>query len=195
MLLDEDKVQASLSFKVAPDLARAFGKDGVAAIQRAKGRLVDAEITGDDAGGRIEEARAAGSDLAAERDRIEKQLASGGLGKDEAATLRARVEELRSQELAARQSQAADRASLSNTPMTFNYDGDTQFRFGGNPLADGAHAFWASVVAIVTVVLVGAGYLLPWLLVGALVLIAWRSRAGRWLRRWVRNPAERDDDG
>lgn len=52
-LTDEDSVYAQLTFKLDPALARAFGKEGIAAVENAKGKLVDASITGQDVGTQI----------------------------------------------------------------------------------------------------------------------------------------------
>ena len=45
-VVGEREIEAMLAFKVDPKVARAFGKTGVEAVDKAEGMLVDAEITG-----------------------------------------------------------------------------------------------------------------------------------------------------
>src|ERR1044072_6278435 len=52
-LARDDDIEASLSFKLDPALAREFGKSGIDAVVRAEGRLVEAEISGEDVGSKI----------------------------------------------------------------------------------------------------------------------------------------------
>lgn len=82
-LLADDKVSAQLRFKLAPQLARSFGKEGIAAIEKAAGKLVEAQIDGDDVAPTIDAARTQGNDAAARLAAIEAKLKAGGLG-DEA---------------------------------------------------------------------------------------------------------------
>ena len=46
----EREIEAMLAFKVDPAVARAFGKTGVEAVDKAEGMLVDAELTGVEVG-------------------------------------------------------------------------------------------------------------------------------------------------
>jgi hypothetical protein len=63
-VVGEREIEAMLAFKVDPTVARAFGKTGVEAVDKAEGMLVDAEITGTEvspaaAGAELREALAA----------------------------------------------------------------------------------------------------------------------------------------
>ncbi|HEX8389096.1 MAG TPA: hypothetical protein VF636_08775, partial [Sphingomonas sp.] len=49
-LVGENDIEAMLAFKLDPSIARVFGRNGIAAVEAAKGSLVEAEITGTDAG-------------------------------------------------------------------------------------------------------------------------------------------------
>ena len=69
-----------LTFKLDPTLARAFGKEGIAAVETAKGKLVDAAITGEDVGTQITASQRRSADAQAELSRIEARLAAGGIG-------------------------------------------------------------------------------------------------------------------
>ncbi|WP_374413222.1 DUF4349 domain-containing protein [Novosphingobium colocasiae] len=184
-LLDDHRIEGYLSFKLAPDIARQFGKDGSRDVSAADGKLVDLEISGEDVGSTLTSAGGQKSRIDSEIARIEKALADGKTPKQELAGLRERVEQLRRERLEVMQSQDEAVATLSNTPVTFHYEGDAGFSFGSNPIARGLDAAWASVTTILTVVLVGLGYSIPWFALAALILAAWRTRPVRWLRQWV----------
>lgn len=184
-LLDEGRVEGSLEFKLAPYFAREFGKQGIASVEKASGKLVDATISGDDAGGRIAGSQINSENISNEIERIEREQSASKPGTEEAAELRRRAEELRTRLLQEKQARQADAEILSNTPMTFIYTGDKGFTLGRNPISDALHAVWSSVEVILTVVLVGVGYALPWLLLAGVILALWRSRPVLWLRDWV----------
>ena len=86
-LLGENKVEAMLAFKLDPAIARAFGKSGIAAIQAAEGTLVDAEITGTDAGAAISRLGVARARAEDELKRIDAELAKTSLSASERAEL------------------------------------------------------------------------------------------------------------
>jgi hypothetical protein len=52
-LLGENNVEAMLAFKLDPGLARGFGRDAIVSVTAESGKLVDAEISGTDAGAAI----------------------------------------------------------------------------------------------------------------------------------------------
>lgn len=177
-LVDEDRVRASLEFKLAPALARQFGKDGIAAVEKAEGKLVDAAIEGEDVGTRIDDSQGRSAGLRAELARIEARLASGGLGDAERTELQQQADRIR-QQLAGEQAMRTEgEARLANTPMRFDYSGSAGFTLGGDPLGDAAHSGWTSLVTMVSFVLLALGVLLPWAALAGLVV--WLVR--RWLR-------------
>jgi hypothetical protein len=90
-LVDEDSIQGQLEFKLDPVLARNFGKEGIAAVEKAEGRLVDAAIEGTDVGGAITASQKRSAELNAELTRIEQRLASGGISESDKADLRERT--------------------------------------------------------------------------------------------------------
>src|SRR5687768_2017672 len=51
--VNEDDIEAMLAFKLDPAIARQFGKAGIDAVDRADGMLVEAQVTGEDAGAAI----------------------------------------------------------------------------------------------------------------------------------------------
>ena len=185
-LIDEDRITGELAFKLAPDLARAFGKEGIAAVEKAEGKLVDAAIEGDDVGTQITASQSRSGEFTAELARLDQRLADKGLSDAERNELRNRAENIR-QQLAAEQDTRRDGEDrLANTPMNFRYSGDAGFRLGTNPFAEGAATAWNSFGAMLGFVLLAVGALLPWLLLVALLVWAWRSRPIRKLRQWVR---------
>ena len=189
-LIDEDRVSARLDFKLAPELARQFGKDGIAAVEKAEGKLISADIEGDDAGGAITESQARSANLTSELARIEQRLAQGGIAAAERAELQRQAGELRRQLTAERDTRTANEQRLANTPMAFTYEGDEGFRFGSNPFDDGVDTAWTSFATMVSLLLIVIGAALPWALLLALLILAWRSRIGRRVRRFFRGDRE-----
>lgn len=188
-VIDEDQITGELAFKLAPDLARAFGKEGIVAVEKAEGKLVDAAIEGEDVGTQITASQTRSGEFTAELARLDQRLAGKGLSEAERNELRNRAENIR-QQLAAEQDTRRDSEDrLANTPMNFRYSSDAGFRLGTNPFAEGAATAWNSFGAMLGFVLLAVGALLPWLLLVALLVWIWRSRPIRKLRQWVRRPS------
>lgn len=174
-LVGED-IEAMLAFKLDPAIAREFGKQGIDAVTRAEGMLVDAEISGEDVGGKIAVARREEGSLEEELKRVEGELARAGLRGSERAELQVQAQELRDRIRASQSVRRDHQESLATTPMTFNYgSGDLAPGFGGRPsfakaLEDAVDNFLAGLawifIALVT--------LLPW--VALLGLLAWGGR-------------------
>ncbi|MBV8685363.1 MAG: DUF4349 domain-containing protein [Alphaproteobacteria bacterium] len=186
-LVGNRDIEAMLAFKLDPAIARAFGKQGIDAVTQAEGMLVDAEITGEDAGARIAAATRSEGQLADDLKRVEEQLARAGLRSAERAELQIQAQQLREQIRATHSEKQTQQESLATTPMVFNYGtGDLVPGFDGRPrvkqalqnaldnLAGGV--IWI-FVALIT--------LLPWLALLALGIWAWR----RWGRRASPAPA------
>lgn len=182
-LIEEDRVRGQLRFKLAPDLARRFGTEGIAAVVEADGKLVRSTIQGDDAGAAISESQIRSAELRSQLARLEQRLAARGLGDDERAELQRQAEAIRAQLSAERNARAFDEERLANTPMTFDYAGDEGFRFGNAPFGNALDTAWSSFTWMVSLLLLVIGAALPWLVLAALLLFAWRSRPVRWLRR------------
>lgn len=185
-LVEEDRVEALLQFKLAPDLARGFGKEGIAAVEKAAGKLIDAAISGDDVGTRITASQKRSGDLAAQISRIEARLAGGGLSADERVELRQQIERLRQQQQAERETRSSGEEALANTPMTYTYAGDAGFSLGGDPFGDAARGSWSSFTTMLSLMLLAIGVLLPWAILAALLVLVWRSPP---VRRLLRRPA------
>jgi hypothetical protein len=183
-----DTVSAMLQVKLAPDLARQFGKDATAEVRKADGRLVNTEFTGEDTAPAISNAQAQQSDVSARIADIEKRIANMKSGDRERAELQSQLETLRREAAEANATISTQREKLANTPMTFNYYGKGGIPgFGGkNPVREAAKTFVSSAVTMISAVLTVAAALLPWLVLLALIVAALRSRIGRRFVAWVR---------
>lgn len=184
-LTDEERISARLEFKLAPQLARAFGKEGIAAVEKASGKLIDEEIGGEDVGATIDSANQTSSDAKTRLAEVEAKLKAGGIGDRARSELEAQASALRNQIAAAHNDKAVAVAQLASTPMIFEYAGDIGFSLGGNPVSEATHSAWASLSAMLWIVLMAVGVALPWALLFALLLFAWRSRPGLKLRAFL----------
>jgi hypothetical protein len=191
-LVDEDEVRAQLQFKLDPTLARNFGKEGIAAVAKAKGRLVDAAIEGRDVGTALSQSQRRSQQNAGEVERIERRLAGSGLSEAEKVELRGQIERLRQQQTREQQVRDEGEEMLANTPMTFNYAGRKGFSLGDDPIGDAWSTSQSSFTAMVSMILIAIGALLPWaLLVGAVALL-WRKTPLR--RLWPFRKPVRDGE-
>lgn len=182
-LAGENAVAAMLTFKLDPTLARAFGKDGIAAIQQAEGRLVDAEITGTDAGAEIARLAAERARARDELTRIDRELARTNLSASERAELQRQRADLVAQIEQVQSASGAQRDSLANTPMTFDYRSGPAVRgFDASaPLSSALDLLAGSAQATLAFVLGALAILAPPGLVLGLGLLIWR-----WLRPRIR---------
>ena len=171
---DEDDIQAQLSLKLDPALARAFGKQGIDAVVRAEGELARAAITGTDVGSEIAAGARSEAQLREELERIERQLARQGLGSAERAQLQQQAQQLRETLRAGEAGQTGRREQLASTPVTFDYQaGDTH-----GPLREAIEESgdnFAGALAMLLIVLVT---LLPW---AVALFLLWLG--ARWLNR------------
>lgn len=182
---NDDAVSASLTVKLAPEIARQFGKDATGDVKEADGRLRSTEFTGEDTEPVTTEATRQQSDIQTRIADLEKQLASAK--KDsERAELRSQLNELRSQLSTAQSAIAGAKAQLASTPMTFSYYGRGGISgFRTNPVRESARLFVSSLVTMIDVLLRALALLLPWALLIILVVLIARSRVGRAIGRFV----------
>jgi hypothetical protein len=176
---DEDRISAMLAMKLDPAIARDFGKQGIAAVDKAGGMMVDAQITGVDAGSEIKRASRGAAQLQDELDRIEAQLRGSGLSNAQRADLNARANDLREQIRALGETRRANEESLATTPMVFDYRAGHAIPGldGGSPIADAIAAAVRSFIVMVSFLLLVTGTLLPWaILVGGLYWLIRRVR-------------------
>ncbi|WP_265529269.1 hypothetical protein [Sphingomicrobium marinum] len=176
----EDDITAMLALKLAPEAARAFGKDATDLIVENEGMLVAQEITGTDAGAAIDAATAAQSRLQADIRRLEQQLE--GLSEDDRnrGSILSQIEQLRRQLRASEAGQDNARQSLAQTPMVFHYGaGDVVPGWGkSSPIAQAFSTAWWGAQEVIAFFVIVLGTLLPILLLVWLAALVW-TRFGR----------------
>lgn len=195
---DEETITASLSLKLAPEIARAFGKEALTTVQNNDGRLHNLEISGRDEDPTIRGGSDRNKLLAAQIENLRKQMANPDLDSDAKYALQQQINELEQQlqQSSADVSQAAER--LANTPMTFQYYGRGGAPgFHGNPLREAWHLFIATGIALLAFLLRAVAVLVPFAVLLAIILLLWRSAPVRRIRAWMRpdSMAEASDGG
>jgi hypothetical protein len=176
---DEDNIEARLAFKLDPSVARAFGREGVGAVVRADGMLVENEITGTDMAPTIRQAGRGIAELREELARIEARLA-GRLSAGDRANLEYEAQQLRARIRATEQNRNEAEESLATTPMTFVY-GSGRYVPGPQPrrpVGEVVEEAWENFLDGASILFVILVTLLPWALLAALGWLAWR-----WLSR------------
>ena len=192
---NDNAVSAMLEVKLAPELARQFGKQATGNVRKAGGRLSNTEFSGEDVGPVLSEAARNKSDAQTQVSDIQKQLANRSLKDAERAQLQSQLDQLRSQASVNQAGSDAAQERLASTPMTFNYygkGGNTGFA-GRNPLMDAVRSFVGSLVTMISFVLQAMAVLLPWLLLLGLVILIARSRPGHALARFVAPRRDHED--
>lgn len=179
---NESEARGRTDFILAPDLAYRFGNDGIAAVEKASGKLANAQVNGRDAGTDIKVSQTDSAAIQAETVRIEARLAAKGLTSDERVDLQRQLADLKGQLRAQSQERRSLEATIASTPVSFTYasEGLTQ---GGNTFGKAASASWSSASSMLSVVALLAGIALPWLLLLVAVLLIFRSPD---LRRFLR---------
>lgn len=169
-LTGDRDVEARLEFKLDPAIARAFGKDGIGAVNRADGLLVTSEISGTDVGTQIDAANRTEAQHGDTLAKIEAQLAKPGLGAAERAELQRQAQQVRETIAASRSDKAEKQESLAKTPMTFAYESGDMAPGVRRSLGQGLE----NLVGALEWMLLAAITLLPWAALAALGLLAWR---------------------
>jgi len=186
-LVHNDQIDAMLSFKLDPALARQFGKTAIDTVTKSEGMLVESEITGADAGAVIE---GANREVAQAREGIasvEARLKQPGLPAGERENLETQARELRQQLSTSAAARIDAQKSLATTPMVFDYgSGNLIPGFDGrSPLHDAFAVAQGSLTTMVSVVLIAVGLLLPWAALFGLIYY------GYWaVRRWRSKPTK-----
>ncbi len=182
--VSDNEIEASLAFKLDPAVARQFGKDGIAAVNKAEGMVVDTEITGNDAGAVIEGANRDAAQARARLAEIEAQLKQPGLGARERVTLQEEVRELQTQLNGANNTRSEAQKTLATTPVEFVYgSGNLIPGFDSrSPLRDAIGVAQNSFVTMISFVLIAIGLLAPWALMGGAVYWGWKLFRKRWPR-------------
>lgn len=138
-----DSATGRLEMRLAPDIARRFGQQGVASVRSAGGALVDAEATGTDAGAELDRlaAEQQAADAAARAARARAAALRGPEHRDDQL---ARQDEAMARSRATRDAAVEQRRSLASTPVTFDYESGT----GLSPIDTGAPLRSAAAAAL-----------------------------------------------
>jgi len=186
---DDRTISGSLMLKLAPDIARAFGKKGVATVVDHGGMLTQAAIDSEESGAVVDAAARDDKANGDERSRIEQQLARPGLSSAERTQLQARLVELADQRQKILSARDEARQRLAETPMVFTYmSGQVDPGLNDGPLLGAVKDGWANVMAGIAFLLMLTISLLPWMVAGAGLLAAWlfmQRRLAKWRQRDV----------
>lgn len=170
--VNDDDVEASLSFLVDPQIAGQFGRESVRAVEAADGTLAGNEVTGTEIGTEIKVNVGTLEELRAELGRVEARLAQPNLHRRERARLSGERRDLRAQIAELSATTTGQERRLATTPIQFHY-GSGAFAPGPAPrqtivqaTENAAESFLGglNIVAIVFVTLS------PWLLT---LLLIW----------------------
>ncbi|MCW0196582.1 DUF4349 domain-containing protein [Sphingopyxis sp.] len=186
-LVREHEVEGQLQFKLDPAIARRFGKDAIASVEKAEGVLALASISGEDVGTQISDSQRRSAGIADEVARIEARLRQSGLGDRERTEIQQQIAELRQQMGSERDTRRAGEALLATTPMTFDYQGTGGLPgIGyGNPFREAATVLVRSGGTLLSFVLVVGAAVLPWALLFAFLLFLWRTAPAVRVRQWL----------
>lgn len=174
----EDEASARLDFLLAPDLAHRFGADAVDAVEKAEGALDRAMVNGTNAGDEIVLSQENSAAIQAEVERIQARLNTRGLTAQERTELTQKLERLHEQLQVEAQNRRGKEASIASTPVSFTY-ASQGIVAGGGGFGKAASASWSSFSALMTVLMIGLGYALPWLLPVAGLIMFLRYRKAK----------------
>jgi hypothetical protein len=174
-----------MEFLLDPSIARKFGRDAIASVEKAEGVLATSNVSGEDVGSQIATSQVRSAGMEAEVKRIEARLAGKGLTNEERIELRRRAEELRSMLGNERDTRRSGEARIATTPVAFNYSGNMGIG-GSGSFGEAWSASSNSMSTMLSVMLMFFGVILPWLLPVAAIILIVKSPLGAGLRRWWR---------
>lgn len=186
---DRDRVDATLALSIDPLLARGFGRDAIAVVEKQQGRLRYAQISGEDQNPALDDAARRQGSAADTIARLEADLAKAR-SESERVQLREQIRQLRAEIESAKASAADSEARIQRAPMSFDYDGGGSSAGRGfdgeNPAREAWYLFVDSLATMVGIGLKALALALPWLLLVAALIALARSRlmapVGRWWR-------------
>lgn len=192
---DRDRVDGTLQIAIDPLLARGFGRDAIAVVEKKDGKLRFARITGEDQNPALDEAARREGSANRTIVELEADLAKAK-DENERVRLREQIRQLRAEILAAQANAADSEARIRRTPMTFAYRGGNvsgRGFAGENPATDAWYLFVDSLATMVGFLLRGVAIILPWLALLVVIVAALRSRLFAPVRRWWRAGPDRDE--
>jgi len=168
-------INASLELKLAPEIARRFGKQSVDAVMAQGGMLADASIESEEVGSTVANVDRDVSAIKSEQAEIAAQLAKPGLGGNERMQLQARMLGLSDAQRASRGMRADAAVKLARTPMRFDYvSGGVDPGFSDGPILGAVKDGWANIISGLATMLMLVISLSPW--VAGILLIVWLWR-------------------
>lgn len=182
---DRDRVEGTLNLTVDPLIARAFGRDAIATVEKQEGRLRYAEITGEDQNPVLDEAARQQGSAGDTITKLEADLAKAKT-ENERVQLREQIRQMREQVEMAKRTAADSEAKIQRTPMSFIYAGSgaSGRGFTENPAREAWYLFTDSLAAMVAIVLKALAVVLPWLVLVVAAIALFRSRLFAPARRW-----------
>jgi hypothetical protein len=183
---DRDRVKGTLAIAIDPLLARAFGRDAIATVEKQDGKLRFARITGEDQNPVLDDAARREGSASRTIAQLEADLAKAR-NENERVQIREQIRQLRAEIQAAQSTTADSEAKIRRTPLTFEYHGGTVSGrgFGGeNPVADAWYLFVDSLATMVSLALKALAIILPWAVLLLLIVLGLRSRFGTAVGRW-----------
>ncbi|KUR71060.1 hypothetical protein AQZ52_10215 [Novosphingobium fuchskuhlense] len=169
-----EDTRASLDLLLDRDLARSFGKEGVAAVVQAGGQLSSQTITGEDLAPKLAQAAQAAAEAEARLIEIDQRLKQPGLGDRERTQLQEEASTLRRDKSNAKVNTSDAQVQLASTPMHLHYQGIAALAISDNPFAGAIEAMMSSGRMMVWTVLLGLGTAVPWILLLLACLLVWR---------------------
>ncbi|MFT3968021.1 MAG: hypothetical protein QM690_19300 [Sphingobium sp.] len=168
-------ISATLQVKLAPEIARDFGRKSVELAQQRGGMLSRARIDSEESGAVVDAVDRDAAAIAEERRRIEQQLAKPGLGSAERTQLQARLAALSDETRSSANIRDEAARKLAGTPMIFNYEsGNVDAGLSDGPLWGAIKDGWSNIVFGFSIVLMLAVTLLPFALGAGLLLWLWQ---------------------
>lgn len=174
-----EDTSASLDLLLDRELARSFGKDGIAAVVKAGGQLSSQTITGEDLAPKLTQAARNAAEADARLKEIDERLKQPGLGDNERTQLQQEAATLRQDRSGAKADKGDAEVQLASTPMHYTYQGIAALAISDNPFAGAIEAMMSSGRVMIWTVLLGVGTALPWLLLLIACLLVWRLPATR----------------
>ncbi len=171
---EDNDISAMLGFSLAPELARSFGRDAIRGVEAADGMLLQSEITGEDAGAKIDQLVRARDAAVADRAAIDAR--SGAATREARAELERQRGAATGSERDAAAAIVEQRAALATTPVVFNYRSGRAIRGfdAASPFTRAADLSVASARWTIGTALALIGVALPPLLLALLALLVWR---------------------